>query len=243
MDKASPQTTIFHVTHYKAGSQWIYSIMGKCAGERIVRPKLWADHFRKDPIVPGAIYPTVYVTKRVFDRVRKPENSRHFVVLRDLRDTSVSAYFSLKFSHAAIGDVEKIRKTLDSRDFEEGMLWIFRHWLPISAKIFSSWVKSDEPWIRYEDLLANDSTILEEVLLDQCGLCVDTEAFRSAVSSCRFANMTGGRERGEESIHSHQRKGIAGDWQNYFTPKLKRIFKRRFGDLLIRSGYEKDVLW
>ena len=118
--------TIFHITQYKAGSQWIQSILLKCASERLIKPKLWATQFVKDPIIPGGIYPAVYVTKRIFDRKRKPENCQQFVVLRDLRDTAVSAYFSLKLSHPPVGDVEKIRRRLNSRDFEDRML---KYWL------------------------------------------------------------------------------------------------------------------
>ncbi len=243
MNSIAAPTTIFHVTQYKAGSQWIYHILLKCASDRIVEPKLWAKQFLKDPIIVGGIYPTVYVTKRMFDRTKKPENARHFVVLRDLRDTAVSAYFSLKLSHPAMGSAEKIRCKLNSRDLEDGLLWILKNWLPINAKICSSWVESDEHWIRYEDLLLNDSLILEEVLLKKCLFDVEVETFRQAVSSCRFESLSQGRKRGDEDASSHVRKGIAGDWRNYFTPKVKKFFKQRYGDLLVQSGYEKNDQW
>jgi len=243
MDSIVAPTTIFHITQYKAGSQWVYNILLKCAPDRIVKPKLWAAQFLKDPIIVGAIYPTVYVTKRLFDRTKKPENTSYFVVLRDLRDTAVSAYFSLKLSHPTMGSAEKIRRKLNSRDLEDGLLWILKNWLSINAKICSSWVESDEHWIRYEDLLVNDSMILEEVLLKKCLLDVEMETFRKAVSSCRFESLSQGRKRGEEDVSSHVRKGIAGDWRNYFTPKVKKFFKQRYGDLLVRSGYEKNDQW
>jgi lipopolysaccharide transport system ATP-binding protein len=243
MNWTDSKPTIFHITQYKAGSQWILKILLKCAGDRIVQPKLWAAQFLKDPIVSGAVYPAVYVTKRMFERTRKPENSKHFVILRDLRDTAVSGYFSLKLSHPLMGPAEKIRRKLNSRDLEEGMLWILKNWLPINAKICSSWVKSNEAWIRYEDLLLNDSAILEEIFLKRCLLGVDAAALREAVNSCRFESLSQGRKRGEEDVSSHWRKGVAGDWRNYFTPKIKKIFKRRYGELLIMSGYEKNDQW
>jgi lipopolysaccharide transport system ATP-binding protein len=115
--------------------------------------------------------------------------------------------------------------------------------LPLNAKICSSWVKSDEPWIRYEDLLVNDSAILQEVLLKKCRLDVDEDTFFRAVYSSRFEVLAQGRNRGEEDILSHVRKGVAGDWQNHFTPKLKDFFKRRYGKLLVLSGYEKNDQW
>jgi hypothetical protein len=235
--------TIFHVTQYKAGSQWIHNLLLKCAPERVIKPKLWAEHFTSDAIIPGAIYPTVYVTKSVFDRTKKPEDYRRFVIFRDLRDTAVSAYFSLQVSHPKVGSIERIRRKLNSRTLEDGMLWILRNWLSINAKISFSWVRSGEPWIKYEDLLEGDLPILEEVLRKRCLPELDEQSFAQAVCSCRFENISAGRKRGEEDIAAHTRKGIAGDWRNYFTPKIKREFKRRYGDLLILSGYEKNEDW
>jgi lipopolysaccharide transport system ATP-binding protein len=235
--------TIFHVTQYKAGSQWIHNLLLKCAPERVIKPKLWAEHFTRDPIIPGAIYPTVYATKSVFDRTKKPDDYRHFVILRDLRDTAVSAYFSLQVSHPNVGSVDKIRRKLNSRDQEGGMLWILKNWLPVNAKICASWIKSNENWIKYEDLLENDLPILEKVLRQCCLPELDEKSFAEAVRGCRFENLSEGRKRGEENIASHTRKGIAGDWRNHFTPKVKREFKGRYGELLILSGYEKDDNW
>ncbi len=52
-----------------------------------------------------------------------------------------------------------------------------------------------------------------------------------------------GRKQGEEDITAHQRKGIVGDWKNYFSDRVKDEFKKRFGDVLIQTGYEQDLNW
>jgi len=39
------------------------------------------------------------------------------------------------------------------------------------------------------------------------------------------------------------RKGKPGNWQEYFTPANKRLFKEMAGNLLIQLGYEKDYGW
>ena len=52
-----------------------------------------------------------------------------------------------------------------------------------------------------------------------------------------------GRTPGTEDVNAHLRKGIAGDWQNHFTDRLKTEFKRRYSETLIRTGYEKDSNW
>jgi len=58
------------------------------------------------------------------------------------------------------------------------------------------------------------------------------------MTACAF-----GRKLGEEDITSHGRKGTPGDWKNHFTPALRRQFGEKFGDLLIATGYEKDLAW
>ena len=234
--------TIFHITAHKAGSQWIRQLLSMCFPERIVEPKLYVAHFLKNTIKPGYIYPTVYVTKTEFDRVAKPKFSKHFVILRDLRDILVSGYFSLRYSHAEQGKIPLMRKALNARNTEEGMLWVLDRWIGTDASICSSWINSGERWIRYEDLLENDIAILEELLIEQCGLEIDRGLLREHVLKCRFSQMSG-RLPGEEDVNLHLRKGVAGDWHNYFTPRIKQAFKGRYGELLVKAGYEKNTEW
>jgi hypothetical protein len=52
-----------------------------------------------------------------------------------------------------------------------------------------------------------------------------------------------GRRRGVEDPSQHLRKGIAGDWRNFFTERIRSVFKARYADLLVRTGYEMDASW
>ncbi len=58
-----------------------------------------------------------------------------------------------------------------------------------------------------------------------------------------FRRLTQGRKQGQEDKKSHFRKGVAGDWKNHFTEKATEVFKERFGDGLIKLGYENDDDW
>jgi lipopolysaccharide transport system ATP-binding protein len=238
------QPTIFHVTHWKAGSQWIHKILIDCAPELIVRPEAFLAQIRDRPLVPGKVYPTVYATREEFYSVRLPPWWARFVVIRDLRDTLVSGYFSLMCSHAVHHDVGDWRRLLGPLTVADGLIRLMTDgWLDRSARIQQSWFQAGERLIRYEELLADDVAILSEVLLGKCRLPVSGERFRKAVLANRFERLTAGRPRGREDIFAHERKGVAGDWQTYFDTRIKRVFKERYGRLLIATGYERDLNW
>ena len=235
--------TILHVTHWKAGSQWINKILHECVPEHIVEPVVGEVQFLHRPIVAGGVYPTVYVTKQQFDSAVAKPDWRYFVVIRDLRDTLVSGYFSVKVSHPLIEATHPaIRQRLESLSIEDGMLYMMDEWLLPCARIQTSWLEAGENLIKYEDLLADDIGILEPLLIDHCGLPVSRERLRDAVINSRFEQVTG-RRRGEEDVRVHERKGIAGDWRNHFTPRLKGAFKARYGGLLAATGYERGLDW
>jgi lipopolysaccharide transport system ATP-binding protein len=233
------------VTHYKAGSRWIHRILKACVNERLLVVHDELREFLEQPIQPGRVYSAVYVTREQFDSVSLPEDSRHFVVIRDLRDTLVSGYFSLKVSHAKfeVDDVTSFRGRLQHLGFEDGLMQTLEEWLPLNAQIQQSWVEAGEPVIRFEDLLERDREILEPTLLDRCELGVPRGKLHRAIENQSFERLSGGRTRGEEDVDSHYRKGIAGDWRNYLTDPVKDAFKERWGELLVATGYEKDLNW
>jgi lipopolysaccharide transport system ATP-binding protein len=228
--------TVFHVTHYKAGSQWIHKLLHACAPDRIVTPQDAGGHILGGPLRAGMIYPTVYLAKPAFDSVSLPHGSRRFVVVRDLRDTLVSLYFSLKHSHVLLdAKMASLRAELQARSQEDGLLWLLNgpEFTGI-ADIHASWVNSGEPLVHYEDLLDHDEAIFERVLIDQCGMPIAREQLRETVRRCRFEALTG-RLRGEQDVASHERKGIAGDWRNHFTEEIDGAFDARYGPLLRRA--------
>jgi hypothetical protein len=235
---------IFHVTHWKAGSQWIHKILRECAPDRVVLPQPGNSEFLRAPLRAGAIYPTLYVTTWQFDSVRLPTNWRRFVVVRDLRDTLVSAYFSFRAVHPVLDfRLPAVRAALRWLTPEAGMIYLIDEWLPICADIQESWLEAGERLIRYEDLLEHVSEILEQTLLNECRLPVSRERFREVVLENRFERLTNGRPRGQEDVTAHERKGIAGDWRNVFTERVKEVFKDRYGNLLVSTGYEQDLNW
>jgi lipopolysaccharide transport system ATP-binding protein len=241
---STPAPTVFHITHPKAGSQWIHNILRECFPDLIVDPQLGDAQVRHYAIRKGGVYPTVYLPKEEFDALALPEGSKWFVVIRDLRDTLISAYFSFKFSHPLLSpEFVALRQKLHELDKEAGLFYLMDRELPRYARIQLSWLEAGEPLVKYEDLLANDVELLTEILIGRCGLPISPQRLREVVLANRFEAQTGGRPRGVEDVTAHQRKGVAGDWRNHFTDRIKRAFKARYGGLLVATGYEKDLDW
>ncbi len=90
--------------------------------------------------------------------------------------------------------------------------------------------------LRFEDLILKRDEALGRLLdyLEQRGFKCDLsqsqaiEKIKSAIAPRRSGTF---------------RKGKPGNWQEYFTPANKSIFKRETGDLLIRMGYEGNERW
>lgn len=96
--------------------------------------------------------------------------------------------------------------------------------------------------VKYEDLLEAPAPLFED-MVRFLGADADGRIIEACVNQNTFEKSSGNRVRGEEDPSSFFRKGIAGDWKNYFTERDKDIFKEEAGDLLIRLGYEEDYDW
>ena len=59
----------------------------------------------------------------------------------------------------------------------------------------------------------------------------------------RFEVRTKGRRPGQEDRMHHYRRGVAGDWVNYFEPAHSRYFKEQYNHVLLKLGYETDEDW
>lgn len=238
----SKYPTVIHITHTKAGSQWVKQVLRGAAPDRFVKSQVDVAHFKEGPVEQGGIYAAVYIHRKAYEQVAVPENHIKFVVIRDLRDTTVSHYFSSKVSHRLVSDrVATSRQKLSDLSLEEGLRYTMQNLVRASARIQASWIDSGVWVVRYEDLLTDELGMFRQIV-DYCQIEVSDERLRQVVTERSFETKSG-RKRGEEDITSHYRKGIAGDWQNYFTDDLKVEFKELYGDLLIKTGYESDLNW
>ena len=162
---------------------------------------------------------------------------RGFHVIRDPRDVVVSGYFSHLYSHRLTPPVARQRKILQNLTTEEGLL--------AELDFFQSQFRRLLAWdfespnvleLKFEELIPNLDEGIKRIL-DFLEIPLHQEDIREILMENSFHTRTG-RSPGEEDQHSKFRKGIVGDWKNYFTARVEREFRTRYGDLLRCLGYE-----
>lgn len=244
-------STVFHVTHWKSGSQWVRAVFKQIAPDRVVHTKPDMSNVCDDQIRSGSIYSAVYMPTQWFDEQVTPQDNHRFVVIiRDLRDTAVSWYFSIKHSHGKVDDkrgddlINDYRRRFQEMSVQEGLALVIEERMDPMANIQVTWQKTSRDHrllMRYEDLIADEHAAFNE-MFDFAGIQADGAERQRAIEAESFSKRSG-RSRGEEDVSSHHRKGISGDWQNHFDERLKAIFKEKFGQTLIDTGYESDLDW
>lgn len=237
--------TFYHVTHHKAGSQWIRSILTRLLPERIVEPMPGDYQVTWCPARPGAVYPAVYLARHEFYRQPVPHPHRVLVVIRDPRDCLVSGYFSFRQSHPGSSpEALALRASLSAVDREEGMLGLMHSLVPPAIRLQLSWLHDPHVrLVRYEDLVRSEGSGFPDLLLDYGRLPISVAQVEQAVADCRFEKLSGGRTPGQEDPQSHFRRATPGDWRRHFTPRLVREFKDYYGAALVAAGYESDLNW
>jgi lipopolysaccharide transport system ATP-binding protein len=109
------------------------------------------------------------------------------------------------------------------------------------SRIQLSWMNDPETLvIKFEDLIEDPD--LFEKIIEHCEMNVSKERLQQAFQNNSFEKLAG-HARGVEDQASHFRKGIAGDWRNYFSDPVKETFIKKFGQTLIKTNYEKNENW
>jgi len=175
---------------------------------------------------------------RTVDAIARTENGfRGIHLVRDPRDMLVSAYFSHRNTHTATGwiDLAKHREKLLSMSLEDGLL----SEIDFNASFFRDMLEWElHPQVlelRFEEVVVDE---LRHVLsvCDWLQWDVSRAVIVDIVKRNSFEQRTG-RNKGNEDQWSHYRKGIVGNWKNYFTPRVKLTFYARYTDLLMKWGY------
>lgn len=178
------------------------------------------------------------------------------VVIRDGRDTVVSAYYYMCFKNEINRQfgVDRYRKALQFDDYDDirSNLPRFIEYLygEHATKRFhfgwgefiDSWLTRDFPIVKYEDLLVTPASELIRVVKTLTGDDLPLESAQRIVENYSFQKVSG-RNKGDENQTSFVRKGIAGDWKNHFSKEARQVFDNFAGSQLIQAGYEPNTDW
>lgn len=235
---------IYHCTVHKTGSQWIKALFSdpvvyRYSGLFPYDPRFYKR--RNPPVIPpGRAALALFLSYKRFQAIQKPDNYRAFFVLRDPRDIVVSSYFSLRNSHAPMGDIPTVRKILQEEPMKEGLLHVIGRLSERGLfKRLRSWAvaPSAETFrlFRYEDLTGERQMDEVDQLMRHCGISLPSSELEALLSRYSFSRMRSDRE--STGVISHYRKGKAGDWRNHFDDEIYEAFTAATGNLVELLGY------
>jgi len=250
---------IYHCCVQKTASQWIKAILNdhrvyKYSGlitydYEGTRPE--GHDARKltektiSIVMPHKVIVTpLYLDFTSFGTIPKPNKYRAFFVARDPRDIIVSWYFSAKISHTVMGSVGEIRTKLNEMDIEDGLKYSIRNLEEYGLfQAMQSWIDASkiDPnvlMVKFEKLTASDQLFFFRELFAHLDIRMPENILKDLLADHSFKKKTRGREQGQEDQASHFRKGISGDWRNYFNNRVEKYFNDITGNLLAQLKYE-----
>ena len=246
----SPHDNIYHCCTQKTGSQWFRSIFEDEIFSRYtglealpyfhigLRQASFSKPFPKHTMVTH-----LYIDYPTFLSIIKPENYKVFFVLRDPRDAVVSWYFSARYSHGPISVIPQMRKDLEQLNLKDGLKYIIDKLYEFgSFAAQKSWMEANNSKnltiFKYEDF-ANDNYDFLKRLFQFLDIDMPKDEFDTLYNKYAFKNLAKGRKHGEEDQFSHYRKGIAGDWRNYFDQEIMTHFRSVTNDTIEVLGYKE----
>ena len=222
---------VAHVIGFpKSGTTWVTQLVSAATELPYYRDTIW-------PV----IGPAVLHGHSVPDAGRP----KTICVVRDCRDVMVSLYFH-RLNEKGMDD-----PTLQTQDYVRNNLADFIieeaqrpksvsvGWGTYYKPIFSGKVKNI-PTIKYENLL-NDTFGELTPAMEKALIPFDSNKLEEGIKYFSFKAAVNKTKNNREQ--RFLRKGVAGDWCNYFNKRTARVVHELFGDAMAALGYENDNTW
>jgi hypothetical protein len=235
----------------KTGTTWMRRMILSLPGYRYHRNSgNGIDRYRQAQ--PGDVYHGHDFFSPELQNILDAAGIRRVLMMRDPRDQTVSRMFHVRRSarhpwHERFEDLDEDAALMACIEGSEDET------LPgvqVMIRLTESWrgdpgVRS----VRFEDLLSEPREVMKTVFT-HLEIPVSGPLIWAIIARNRFSRLTAGRKfwlrgrkPGEADAGSHYRKGIRGDWVNYFKPHHKARFKALAGETLAAWGYENDLDW
>lgn len=234
----------------KTGTTWMIKLITSIPGYQAAG-NFQGEIQRYAQVVPGDVVHGHDAFTSELGKILAGNQVKVVLMMRDPRDQVVSRVFHLRRETTnrvyqrflALSDDDAIMMCIEGAAgvrSANDLLKLTQSWLSGRMEILC---------VKYEDLVAHPAAELRKVFryLD---IDLDDALLKTVIQRNRFERLTVGkkiwktwRAAGQEDPNSHFRKGIVGDWRNYFNDEHKQRFKEILGSTLIEMGYEKDWDW
>jgi hypothetical protein len=176
------------------------------------------------------------------------------VVWRDGRDVMVSWYHHCLFENGLNNRLVKLARLdlpfTNYHDVGKNLPQFIEYTFSSRSNLAFSWSDFVNNWldkpkvtyVKYENILKNTPQELIRVCLELGDKNLKFEQAQNIADTFSFKKQSG-RQPGEEKKDSFIRKGIVGDYTNYFTYNAGEIFDYYAGSELIKLGYEQNRQW
>lgn len=235
---AGSKLGLTHVNEYpKCGGTWV---------ARLIRSYMDIPHKYGNT---SFIRPNSVILKH---NLYTPSFSKPIIIIRDPRDVWVSYFFYEIYNHKGTHREIVLNGYDENKSDQENMTRYIEEKTTYPERFNPgfSYVKFIEDWldktnihiVKYEDVHKDPEGMLKGIL-EYCGekdICA--EKIKSAIKDNSFKNITG-RTEGHQDKTSHKRKGIVGDWKNYFNSESCDLVFKNQQNLLVKLNYEKDDSW
>lgn len=229
------------LNHHKCASNWMRAICRELESAGVISHKIVGAGGKKLQDVevesggPLVILDVNATFKESRARHFRAKNVVHFV--RDPRDALVSNYWSWLKSHTKNNEtILGFRERAATQSVEEGLLDLIDDF-PMGQQL-QTWGDAQfaaTKRVTYEDMLSDfDATLTD--MYAYGGITITPEIVERVKAMTSFEKITG-RSPGDENVEHHYRKGVAGDWENYFTPVVANKFYDRYGWMGEKLGY------
>ena len=236
----SAPLSLYIVNEYpKSGGTWVGQMLGRALGVPFPRNRF--------PMLRSSIMHGHYGSSWGM--------SRPLVVWRDGRDLMVSWYHHNLFLNDRNDpqQVARFQKDLPFADYDDvsanlpafieyaftrqpypRFSWtdFVNHWHGLRGAVYT----------RYEDMHGDTPGELRRIVRELAGRELAPGRAQEIAEAFSFARQSG-RQPGQEDKSSFMRKGIVGDWRNYFNPEAGEVFHHYAGDAMALLGYEPDGSW
>jgi hypothetical protein len=251
--------SVIHFSFHKAGTQYVRSVLTRCAVENGMVPvgvhdyafhtdfprlhSLTADEMKKyEHIFKPRGYLYSAFGGGMVEGIVDLDLYKVIFVTRDPRDILVSHYYSMAYSHATPeGTGNKHERFIKNRAMARASTideWVLRR----SDKLYDTCVRYQELLLKksphtyrtnYEQMVYDFSSWLRG-LLNYCELNISADSFELLLQeNARIRPQ-------EENIYHHLRKGQVGDYRNKLKPETIHSLNEKFASVLEMFGYDQE---